>query len=545
MSRASSRWTCRPWLGLVGPVLGCAASCLCILAVGQIARMIVWGDAFDSADSAYYYQRAREVCRGNWQTESLVVSHLHRWESVQHPAFDHWQPLPAFAYCGVSLLVGEHGNDFRRSVILLGTVIPGIVVGAVVLFETRTWWVGVIASACFLTTQSLVYFRSVTESVVIAGWLLLCGCACLSWAADSDASARSVAVRSFACGVCLALFSMCRGEGAAVSVLLLTLGQFLIGSHRQVVRMVGAGSGLLSVYMPWVLRNLKTFESPTPPGSAHAPFVTEYTQWADFIQPSSPALRELIAARVESLVAAFHAVPSHVNSLLVVLCCVGLVLGAKTRSLPTLAIVSVISYHLVGLMLAPALTLWNYRSGMTYTPLLISAAWVSVWGIRRASSVAFATVVGVAATIFVVQHGALVTPEPREISPVYAIASTALPCELPVMSNSPLPLYVYRPNVVRIPRDGIESLGAAARHYKVQSVVLFEDALAWSSPWVRRVYEADTAKVGQVTLECVKSLPGVRVYRLAHSDVYSGGQSVKSIAETGSFPLSCDPSLAR
>ena len=53
------------------------------------------GNAYDDSDSAYYFQRGREIAQGRWMTESVIVTHLVRYPDVEHPSFDHWQPMVA------------------------------------------------------------------------------------------------------------------------------------------------------------------------------------------------------------------------------------------------------------------------------------------------------------------------------------------------------------------------------------------------------------------------------------------------------------------
>lgn len=82
-------------------------------------------------DPAYYIQAARNFFTPHpWQI-SIIWNFQPRFSSLTHPAFDYWQPLPAFAIAAAFLLFGQS---------LLAAQLPSIIAGS--LLPIFTYWFG-------------------------------------------------------------------------------------------------------------------------------------------------------------------------------------------------------------------------------------------------------------------------------------------------------------------------------------------------------------------------------------------------------------------
>jgi len=450
------------------------------------------GDVHDDSDSAYYFQRGRELAEGRWATESLIVSHLVKYEEVTHPSFDHWQPMVAIVSGAAGWLLGDPELGARLALFLFGSLLlPGLVY-LFIVGAGGTSAAGLFAVALYLSIASLDHFRLVLDTVSFAGVFLLAGCLCGARAVSRLRPPASFCVLT---GLAFGFAAMTRGDAVPVSLLMCGVVSGLAPKGER-ARVLGLTILALALtYSPLLVKNLVQFGGPMPPGMARVPSLVHFCDWYSFhqettfrpfqlegwLQPRTLALRLATVALLRSPLVLFSlaiVVISFVmrargNSRL-------LAQRARFTSSLVLAVGCYVAFNVVGVVLAPALTLWFHRSPLPYWPILISGGVLGAdhlirllpdgaW--RYAAVIAGLGLVSPSIALNPVRH---LYDVPNQIAPEYRAAASAVPAGAVVATNAPLPLYVYyRGGVVRLPNDGKSAVADLIRHYDVEYLVLF------------------------------------------------------------------------
>ncbi len=515
-------------------------------AVGSAA--VVFGQPpYDTADSAYYFAAGSRLARGE-PVESVVVSHLNVWESVHHPPFDHWQPGLAIGAAASMAVLGSEMRGAQWTAWWLGS----LAVPALALVYVRWGGGSLIAALCSAATlmglSALDVARYRLESTTLAGALILAGGMLLARASEQGAL-RPRTLAFFGSAV-LGISTTVRGDALPVAALVLCsiVASDFIGRRtttgtppRMSIPSITLGFGATT--LPLVLRNLLVFGRPFPPGSAAVPWLTEYEQWNRFPPPEGiPAPAELLEARVESAIRAFRfaleAPPSWLCTAMILLVLVWLGKRAPRPLSLMIPIVFFASSIATGVLLAPAVTLWNDRSGEPYIPILVAGGFLaadrlvsacraepsgrrnrkrpSVYWIGAAAVLSFCAALIAQCSVDPLRR----VGEPTEIKAACQRAAIVVAGAGPILTDLPLPLYVERDDVVRIPNNGWAALVAAAEHYRASRVVLFRRAQAWAGPELQDLWSASSLPLPpghRLTIEHRE--PEFRVYRLERTRV--------------------------
>jgi hypothetical protein len=138
------------------------------------------------------------------------------------------------------------------------------------------------------------------------------------------------------------------------------------------------------------------------------------------------------------------------------------------------------AFHIVGILLAPSLTLWYHRSPLPYWPVVLSAGVAGADHLLRRLPRAVWRYAAAAVGVALVWPDIASDPVrhlgagPHRLSPAYAEAASAVPPGAVVATNAPLPIYAhYRGGVVRLPNDGESAIADLIVHYGADYLVLF------------------------------------------------------------------------
>lgn len=450
-------------------------------------------DPYDDSDSAYYYQRSREIAAGRWTTESVIVSHLVEYPSVEHPSFDHWQPMVAVLSGGAGWLLGDTDLGAKFVLFAFGSVLlPGLMCAFVSAGGgSRTACLVAIWSC--LSLARLDHYRLVLDTVVFAGTFLLAGCL-----VGALAASRTPRPSSFLCagsGVAFGLAAMTRGDALAVGFLMCVLLGSLAPAHQR-LRVFGLVLlAFVAACLPLLAKNVVQFGWPVPPGVARAPFLTHFCDWSSFRRDPLPAaltIGDFWATRVFAFRRAGRALLESwgvLGGLAVIVLCAAVLMRTgvaglgRLRRLVTLLVVSAASYaffNLVGILLAPALTLWFHRSPLPYWPTVLAGAVLGADHLVRQARRAVWRHAAIAAGLALLLPSIAFNPlrqlqaAPMRIAGAYEEAASALPRRAVVATNAPLPLYVHHGGgVVRLPGNGEQAIAEAIEHYRAEYLVLF------------------------------------------------------------------------
>lgn len=446
-------------------------------------------EPFDHADSQYYFQRGREIARGQWGTEALVVSHVYRPPAVAHASFDHWQPLAAVLCGGAGRLVGDAATGARLVLFLFGSLLLPAEVYLFVVAGGASSLAGLSAAALYLSLAALDPYRLAVDSVCFAGVFLIAGCLAGGLALDRPTPR---AIPAAACGAAFACAAMTRGDALVVGLLLTVLVARLAPRGRRLRVLALAGGAFAAVWAPLVLANLVRFGAPLAPGPARVPWLTSYCEWAAFgsATAATPAPAALLGVRALAL---YRAVLALLRTPLVALglsaAAVGLVAAGPARRaasplpaharLLALALASYGGFACAGVLLAPALTLWFHRSPLPYWPIVLAGGVLAVdrllrgrsWPVRGVAAATLLLLVSPSLSFNPLRH---LAAEARTADPRAAEAAATLPASAVVATNDPLALYLHHhAGVVRLPNDGDAAIAEALRYFDVDYLVVF------------------------------------------------------------------------
>lgn len=459
-----------------------------------IANTAIHKPIYDSSDSAYYFQRSREIAQGNWDTESIIVSHLTRYPEVQHPAFDHWQPLVPIFSGLAGRAIGDPVIGARFVLLLFASVLCPVLLFSLIVACGGSKITALFATAVFFSWIQLDYFRLLLETVFFSACFLLLAILCIVIGViKRPAPSRILAVCA---GSAFGLMACTRGDGLPVAIVLMIL--IVVGAPK--AHRASAGLSLLAgfslAFAPLAVRNMAVFGHPISIGMTRVLSVTDFSQWGAFDLMYDPSLRELLVARY---VASRRAIEACMTSPVAIasLGCVVLVLlvglgrrshrnglSAGETTVILLTSLPYVLYMVVGVLLAPAMTLWFHRSPVPYLPLLLSSGTIAAERLGRHM------LHGVWRWLFFIGLAILLapglSPDPRRFvkeirydPTIAAQAASWLPPEAVVMTNLTFALYAERGgNLVRLPNNGLSAVAEAIDHYGVEFVVLFRDV-----PW--------------------------------------------------------------
>jgi hypothetical protein len=505
----------------------------------HLARTRVWS----GHDSAYYYAQARDLSRDWSFKESLVWHHLFVYPEVSHPAFDYWQPLLPVLVAALRSLTGDLPLAARLALFLFVTVLIPVAQFLLVRSAGGSATAGLAAGALFLSVQRLEYFRTELDTTLFSALFLVLACACAVYGLFRREKPSWGLL--FLGGALLACMAQVRGDGLPVALVLIAFLALGAGRRRSFPVLVSLGAGLLLTYSPLVAKNLAQFGRPLPPAASQA-VKFDYPFRAFCFEPDQPLafppFATFLRVRWEAVEASVNAVqgqPLGFLCLAVMAAALLLIRRPPESARPDsrlvgkallLVLVTIATFHAVGIALAPATSQWAFRQPIPYWPLLLTGgALATGWLLRQAVVARYRyglmAFVGVAVIPFIaVNPLRLLTTPPSPAESEWESAARLIPEDAVAMTDTPLALYVAHPaGVVMVPANGERAIARAIDHYRVDYLVLFKeswstDGRAHTDTAVRDTYRGTkTTLGGGIRLEPLTPQETYRVFRLVRT----------------------------
>lgn len=537
-----SRFQTRRLVGVLA--IGLAIS-NALLAAVLVARSDVWAHP----DAAYYTAAARDLIGPQRGTESVVIHHAVQHAEVTHPAFDYWQPLLPIVVAAVSVVLGSPFVAAKVVVWLLGSVLLPVSVYVLSRTSGSSRTAGLLALLLVMFLPQLEPFRTMLDTVTLAGVFLTVGVSLIAQATVAGmASRRRQLTSAVLGGLCFGLAAVSRGDALVVSAVIL-LVLVVVSQDRHVA--LAAAAGLVAGYAPLMVRTYLTFGTPFPPGSAHVPYISEPFELLNFPRSPHASIAAVVLGRVWTLPSLRHVlfgmplVTLAVGMALAVAAVRWAQLGAAVRRdrytvTCLLAIAGFFGFLAAGALLAPAVTQWAFRAPVPYVPMLVAVAAAACerigqdalkpgWRLAGALLLAAVFASNMPLDPFRMAH---VSPPAEEAK--YADAAAMLPTTATVLTNASVQLYLHHGfpgGVIRVPSNGEAAIAAAIDHYGADYLILFgarrsTDPREYSDSTVDRVWEGSKWDIR-----------GVRVFSL-HEVARTSDLLVAAIQrETSSDPL--------
>ncbi len=363
------------------PLLGiCAAA----LALRLFALTFVQHPGI--ADPNHYYNLGLRLVQGQGFTIDYIWNYFRPPEAIVHPE-DHWMPLAGvLAAAGFSVL-GENVPAALAAFVLIGALLPLIGYGAARQFGLQE----PTALFCAAAVGALPEFilNSVRTDTTVPNVLLVCASILLLTHGLRQGRAWAFA----ASGVCAGLSYLTRNDGALL-LPMLAVTALVYGLWGKVERKAAwwmlllLPVTMLLVVIPWLLRNVQAFGTPSPSGFSDMFFYTDVLDhWSygrqftleTMLLNQTPA--QLIAKRLFELAAAAKLMYTTLDMALPVVTLGGLLLLLTARDRQRWLILAPTLILLLGVLVAyPILIPYKSQSGsfkkayLTLIPLLLPLA---------------------------------------------------------------------------------------------------------------------------------------------------------------------------
>jgi hypothetical protein len=444
-------------------------------------------------DSAYYFGVARHMAITHRFEEPIVWHFVAAPPAIVHPPFDYWGGLTSLVLAPVLAIFGptQHTAFIAMAVISALSVLAFWYLLCVAL-PVRYPAIQLLALVAFVLSHNARNYRFDTESLPLYHLLII-----LALIALFTERLRMAIVMAF-------LLAMCRVDG---SVLFITAVVYVVvklrRSRADLRRALMLTGGLVGAY---VLRNLWSFRTLTPPGSSAAAIMANASALYRFHgMPDAPdsvwkaAVRMLqfnyIATRFSMLIERVTQLRMLPAQELWYMLALGSSLVRSRRSATALIPVLALTVTYVFLWGSGEMVQqWRTVSGLM--PLLVLGATFGVAAAldgvvaatRRTKRLRRTTATAITAVFFIVLYPIVTRVEvygPREPA-----AMLAKEQELRALDRTfggrpvatPEPWYVMartRSPAVSLPADGSEAVMEVLRRYQVEWIVVLDEKSTW------------------------------------------------------------------
>ena len=247
------------------------------LAVSSFALLVIillagFQTAPGYMDAEYYYSMGLRIANGEGLSEPFIWNYLTSVDSIPHPGFAYWMPIPAFvSAAGIWISGLDSFTGAKILHMLIAACIPAVSMKV-------AWDLTEKVSAAVLTGCLAVFpafysvFLSTTDSfattMLLGGIFFL-----LARRADNPWKYGGL-------GGIAGLMHLTRADG----FLWLLAGVYcsLLAKQKKSIMTIGVIAGYLVVMLPWFGRNLAAFGELMPPGTSKAFWLREYNDLFSF-----------------------------------------------------------------------------------------------------------------------------------------------------------------------------------------------------------------------------------------------------------------------
>lgn len=223
-------------------------------------------------DAEYYYSMGLRIANRKGLTEPFIWNYLTSVETIPHPGFAYWMPLPAFISAGGIWISGlDSFTGAKLLPILIAACVPAVTVK---ISWELTGKVSAALLAGFLSVFPVFYsvFLGTTDSF---GITMLLGGLFFLVASGEDTLWKYIAMGGLA-----GLMHLTRADG----LLWLIAGIYcsLLVKKKKTIMALAVIVGYLVLMTPWLGRNLTVFGELMPPGTSKAFWLREYNDLYNF-----------------------------------------------------------------------------------------------------------------------------------------------------------------------------------------------------------------------------------------------------------------------
>jgi len=424
-------------------------------------------------DPAFYLTTARNVAAGRGLMVDALWSYQSQPDAISHPSHEHWMPLP-------TLLMALSMTLFGPS--LSSGQIPGLLLGAAL--APLTYLIGRkaglrpalagTAGLLLVINGTIAYQSASTDSATIFAFL---GASALFLAGEERWPALV--------GVLVGLGYLTRSDGILLAPAVVWL--WWVQAPEKRIRLLGAAAlgGFLTL-LPWIIRNLKAFDTPLP-GSAFSMIgLTNYMQiFAYPFNRPVASVSKLWGVRRQALLhngrtfflhtfawGLFGIVPKSIDKRIRIFFYYFVILFVVTALLFPVPTLSGTFYHSLGAAM-PGLAL---AAVITINDGLASLAR------RRSVQRSYIELALGALLVFAVAQLAMIRPaittrhtaEREQFADIASWLEKNLASDTPVMTTQPYTLnwVTERSTIVLPPNDAPLAASQAARRYGVQYLII-------------------------------------------------------------------------
>jgi hypothetical protein len=555
LAAALAAWTCViinrsspasaiAMLGACGDDRRIGAWEFCLLAfvvVIAIAYLVVGSRVrvFAFPDGTYYYGVARHIALTGRFEEPIVWHFLHLPTTIRHAPFDYWGCMTALLLVPPLVLFGATP---MTAMLTMAALSAGVLVAfwylICVALPLRHCATQLLALVTFAFSPALDLYRFQTESITVAHLFLLL-------ALIAVCRRRSVLAILAGFGMVLT-----RGDGMIffsliVLAVLLQAWRGVDREPRHPWRLLLVALACLGTYVLW---NVASFGTLTPPSTQIVPFLKSYWQVYDFgvmheeswssgaVPFQWPAVLQRLRIAFSSL-RALPIAPALDGWLLVGACSAVWLIRRRADAQWLIWVLCFIGYFLVAAIAGSGFA--PVRTPYTFVPLVILSGALGAdailtrvaarmergaWGHAAAAAIG-AGVLGLCAFVL----GRLVVFQATPMLPDLPAGASVSPEALskldevlngePVASNLPWQIIAYtRSPAISVPWNGEAAIDSALAHYQVGWLVLFGSVRDCktdnnaSCPVFMRVLGSETTSLGRFRIERVsvdEGLPAV------------------------------------
>lgn len=248
------------------------AACLLMLAAS--------GDSPGYTDAFYYYNAGEQLASGNGLTDPYIWVYVNAPDEIPAASHRYWMPLASIVAAIPMAIFGTGYTVAQVAFIpfVIGLSLCGMWLGWCAAQKKRIAWV---AGLSVLAGGFYLPFWLATDNFALYGCV-----GAVSLIAMGVHQPRWYVLA----GVMAALGHLTRADG----LLLLLVGIWIIITRREkrwqnLGALVGA---YLLVMLPWMVRNIATFDAPLPTGGIGTAFLTDYDDLFSF--PAAWSLADLL-----------------------------------------------------------------------------------------------------------------------------------------------------------------------------------------------------------------------------------------------------------